>query len=150
MSTTASSLALPSLTHKTVFLCNPKPTSLSLFSLSLSPLRLQCKPISVSASFLHSAPALSSRFVRNVSVSSEYDQEEELLSDRDQVRFSPDLKLFVGNLPFNVDSAQLAGLFESAGNVEMVEVGFPPLCLCKRWVSFLGVGFCGLPFLFWD
>ncbi|XP_022554023.1 RNA-binding protein CP29B, chloroplastic-like [Brassica napus] len=34
--------------------------------------------------------------------------------------FSSDLKLFVGNLPFNVDSAQL---FESAGNVEMVEVG---------------------------
>lgn len=36
--------------------------------------------------------------------------------------FSADLKLFVGNLPFNVDSAQLAQLFESAGNVEMVEV----------------------------
>lgn len=55
-------------------------------------------------------------------MSSEFDQEEELLSDGDQIRFSPDLKLFVGNLPFNVDSAQLAGLFESAGNVEMVEV----------------------------
>jgi len=125
MSTTASSLALPSLTHKTVFLSNPKPASVSLFSLSLSPLRLQCKPISVSASFLHSAPAfhsLSSRFVRNVAVSSEFDQEEDLLSDGDQLRFSPDLKLFVGNLPFSVDSAQLAGLFESAGNVEMVEV----------------------------
>lgn len=36
--------------------------------------------------------------------------------------FSPDLKLFVGNLSFTVDSAQLAQLFESAGNVEMVEV----------------------------
>ncbi|RID65328.1 hypothetical protein BRARA_D00529 [Brassica rapa] len=36
--------------------------------------------------------------------------------------FSADLKLFVGNLSFNVDSAQLAQLFESAGNVEMVEV----------------------------
>jgi nucleolin len=128
MSTTASSLALPSLTHKTVFLSNPKPASVSLFSLSLSPLRLQCKPISVSASFLHSAPAfhsLSSRFVRNVAVSSEFDQEEDLLSDGDQLRFSPDLKLFVGNLPFSVDSAQLAGLFESAGNVEMVEVLIP-------------------------
>ncbi|WZZ91069.1 hypothetical protein YC2023_119648 [Brassica napus] len=35
--------------------------------------------------------------------------------------FSSDLKLFVGNLPFNVDSAQVAQLFESAGNVEMAE-----------------------------
>lgn len=39
-----------------------------------------------------------------------------------QQSFSADLKLFVGNLPFNVDSAQLAQLFEGAGNVEMVEV----------------------------
>ncbi|CAN6927735.1 unnamed protein product [Brassica oleracea] len=35
--------------------------------------------------------------------------------------FPSDLKLFVGNLPFNVDSAQVAQLFESAGNVEMAE-----------------------------
>ncbi|KAF5475851.1 hypothetical protein F2P56_007613 [Juglans regia] len=121
MSATASSLALPSLTHKTLFLCNSKPTSLSLFSLSPSPLTLRCKPISVSASFLRSAPVFhtpSSRFVRNVTLSSEFDQEEEV----EERGFSPDLKLFVGNLPFNVDSAQLAGLFESAGNVEMVEV----------------------------
>jgi RNA recognition motif-containing protein len=31
----------------------------------------------------------------------------------------------VGNLPFNVNSAQLADLFKSAGNVEMVEVFSP-------------------------
>jgi nucleolin len=37
--------------------------------------------------------------------------------------FSDDLRVFVGNLPFSVDSAQLAGLFEQAGSVEMVEVG---------------------------
>nr|CAB3495791.1 unnamed protein product [Digitaria exilis] len=36
--------------------------------------------------------------------------------------FSADLRVFVGNLPFSVDSAQLAGLFEQAGSVEMVEV----------------------------
>lgn len=41
-----------------------------------------------------------------------------------QPNFSPELKLFVGNLPFNVDSSRLAGLFEQAGNVEMVEVYF--------------------------
>ncbi|GMY14756.1 29 kDa ribonucleoprotein A, chloroplastic-like [Fagus crenata] len=126
MSTAASSLALQSLTPKTLFLCNPKPTLVSLFSISPSALRLHCKPISISASFLHSAApgfrSLSSRFVPKVAVSSEFDQEEELLSDGDVRGFTPDLKLFVGNLPFDVDSAQLAGLFESAGNVEMVEV----------------------------
>lgn len=66
---------------------------------------------------------MSSRFVRNV-ISSQFGQEEGVLSDDGGSSFSPDLKLFVGNLPFNVDSAQLAGLFESAGNVEMVEVNF--------------------------
>ncbi|XP_041028703.1 29 kDa ribonucleoprotein A, chloroplastic-like [Juglans microcarpa x Juglans regia] len=120
MSATASFVTLPSLAPKTLFPYNSKPTSLSLFSLSPSPLSLYCKPISVSASFLHSSPP--PRFVSNVAISSEFDQEEEVLSDGDEVRFSPDPKLFVGNLPFSVDSAQLAGLFERAGNVEMVEV----------------------------
>lgn len=64
------------------------------------------------------------RFVSKVAVSSDFDQDEEVLSDggEEEPGFSPDLKLFVGNLPFNVDSAQLAGLFERTGNVEMVEV----------------------------
>lgn len=39
-----------------------------------------------------------------------------------EANFSPDCKLFVGNLPFNVDSAELAELFGQAGTVEMVEV----------------------------
>ncbi|KAK4481077.1 hypothetical protein RD792_011947 [Penstemon davidsonii] len=64
-----------------------------------------------------------SRFVRHVAISSELDEEEEDSVDASEQRnFSADLKLFVGNLPFNVDSATLAGLFEQAGNVEMVEV----------------------------
>lgn len=36
--------------------------------------------------------------------------------------FDANSKLFVGNLPFSVDSAQLAGVFGEAGTVEMVEV----------------------------
>ncbi|KAI8012937.1 Protein EXPORTIN 1A [Camellia lanceoleosa] len=55
-------------------------------------------------------------------VSSEYKQEEDLLSDVEEPNFCPALKLFVGNLPFNVDSATLAALFERIGNVEMAEV----------------------------
>ncbi|KAF0906886.1 hypothetical protein E2562_013277 [Oryza meyeriana var. granulata] len=51
-----------------------------------------------------------------VAVSSEVEAEE------GGAEFGEDLKVFVGNLPFSVDSAQLAGLFEQAGSVEMVEV----------------------------
>lgn len=120
----ASSLVLPPLSlPKTLAIS--KPTSLSFFSLpfSCSSLKLHSNKISLSPSsrgFL----TLSSRFVRNVAVSSDYEQDEDVLSDEGEPSFSPDLKLFVGNLPFNVDSAGLAGLFEQAGNVEMVEVHF--------------------------
>ncbi|XP_057999552.1 29 kDa ribonucleoprotein, chloroplastic-like isoform X2 [Hevea brasiliensis] len=122
----ASFLFLPFLNPKTLSLCNPnKLTSLFFVSPSSSSLRLHAKPISIPTSFFHSLGALrqpfSSRFVPNVAISSEYGQEEEVASDGDDPTFSPDLKLFVGNLPFSVDSAQLAGLFESARNVEMVE-----------------------------
>lgn len=53
--------------------------------------------------------------------------------------FSPDLKIFVGNLPFSADSAALAELFERAGNVEMVEV--------ISYYTFLLV-FCGVSSLY--
>ncbi|KAL6141959.1 PREDICTED: 29 kDa ribonucleoprotein A, chloroplastic [Fragaria vesca subsp. vesca] len=118
MTTSTASLVLPSLTPKTLALYSPKPTSVSLFSLSSFS---SLKPISISASFLSSGKA-SRSFVRHVAVS-DFEQDEEVLSgDEAEPNFSPDLKLFVGNLPFTVDSAQLAELFEGAGNVEMVEV----------------------------
>ena len=124
MASSSSSLVLPSLSLPKT-LAVSKPTALSFFSLPFScpSLKLHSNSISVSPSskgFLTVSP----RFVRNVAVSSDYDQDEEVLSDEGEQRFSPDLKLFVGNLPFNVDSAILAGLFEQVGNVEMVEVQF--------------------------
>lgn len=54
-----------------------------------------------------------------------------------QPNFSPDLKLFVGNLPFNVDSSDLAGLFGSAGTVEMVEVIYDKLTGRSRGFGFV-------------
>ncbi|CDY66524.1 BnaCnng51220D [Brassica napus] len=51
--------------------------------------------------------------------------------------FSSDLKLFVGNLPFNVDSAQVAQLFESAGNVEMAEVIYEKVTGRSRGFGFV-------------
>lgn len=125
MAASATSLTLSSLTLKTLSLSNPK---FKLFALNPSSLRLLSNPISISSFVLRSdkvSPPFSSRFVRNVAVSSDFDQEEGLLDgDGDDSSYAPDLKLFVGNLPFNVDSAQLAGLFESAGQVERVEVIF--------------------------
>ena len=122
----ASSLILPSLKPRTLSLSNLRPVSLSLLCLSH---KLHTKPLFCSAlksfELLTKKSSSSSKFVRNVSVSSEYGQEEDLFGSDDgegAPSFSPDLKLFVGNLPFNVDSAQLADLFGSAGNVEMVEV----------------------------
>ncbi|KAK2658074.1 hypothetical protein Ddye_011126 [Dipteronia dyeriana] len=131
MSTTsASSLVLPSLNPKTISLYNPKP---SFFS--FSSLKFHAKSISISSTVYQPS---SSRFVRHVAVSSEYDQDEEVLSDGDEgSSFSPDLKLFVGNLPFHVDSAQLAGLFETAGNVEMVEVIYDKVTGRSRGFGFV-------------
>ncbi|KAK9126666.1 hypothetical protein Scep_015512 [Stephania cephalantha] len=113
----SSTLVLQSLSFKT--LIPSKPTALSIPSTALP------KPFSsISASFLPLSrrEVLSSRFARSVAVSSEFDQEEDVSGEENEPDFSPDLKLFVGNLPFTVDSAQLAGLFEQAGNVQMVEV----------------------------
>ncbi|KDP29121.1 hypothetical protein JCGZ_16510 [Jatropha curcas] len=140
----ASSLVLPSLNPKTLFLCNPnKPTSLFFVSPNSSSLTFHAKPVSLSHSLGQQQP-FSSRFVANVAISSEFGQEEEVSSDGDESgfsseepSFSPDLKLFVGNLPFSVDSAQLAGLFESAGNVEMVEVIYDKVTGRSRGFGFV-------------
>lgn len=124
--TSASSLILPFLKPNTLSSSNPRSISLSLFSLSH---KLNAKPLFCSAfqsfELLAKKSSFSSTFVRNVAVSSEYGQEEDLFdSDDGEVApsFSADLKVFVGNLPFGVDSSQLADLFGSAGNVELVEV----------------------------
>jgi hypothetical protein len=69
---------------------------------------------------------------------------------------------FVGNLPFSVDSPQLAGLFESTRNVEMVEIlilefGFFPHFFFFFWVQdlvvcplFFGLNFFLKILLFWQ
>ena len=75
-------------------------------------------------------------------MSSGLELDEELSSDGDgdeqqTESFSPDLKIFVGNLPFSVDSAALAGLFEGAGNVEMVEVIYDKVSGRSRGFGFV-------------
>ncbi|XP_022882872.1 29 kDa ribonucleoprotein A, chloroplastic-like isoform X2 [Olea europaea var. sylvestris] len=84
------------------------------------------------------------KFARTAAVASELDElemgEENEgfdFSSAEERSFSPDLKLFVGNLPFNVDSAVLAGLFEQAGNVEMVEVIYDKLTGRSRGFGFV-------------
>ncbi|KAL8149889.1 29 kDa ribonucleoprotein A, chloroplastic-like [Apium graveolens] len=65
--------------------------------------------------------------------SSDIDEDE----DEDNRSFSPDLKLFVGNLPFNCDSAVLADLFGNAGTVEMVEVIYDKFTGKSRGFAFV-------------
>lgn len=48
--------------------------------------------------------------------------EGEVVDEEEYQEPSPDAKLFVGNLPFEVDSEKLAQLFEQAGIVEIAEV----------------------------
>ncbi|GLT25688.1 hypothetical protein SLA2020_008000 [Shorea laevis] len=129
----ASSLLLP-INPKTPSSSNPRHVSPSLFFPSQ---KFYAGPISVSPLFASAARHFeslprSSRFVRNVAVSSEYEQDEE-----EPPSFSPDLKLFVGNLPFSVDSAQLASLFENVGNVEMVEVIYDKVTGRSRGFGFV-------------
>ncbi|KAI7997554.1 hypothetical protein LOK49_LG10G01695 [Camellia lanceoleosa] len=141
MSSSASSLHLLSLTPNSFSLSNSKPTTAAV-SLSLSS-KYPPKSISIYTSAFLLSPSRPfeasspSKFVRNVAVSSEYEQEEDLLSDAEEPSFSPALKLFVGNLPFNVDSATLAGLFERAGNVEMVEVIYDKITGRSRGFGFV-------------
>ncbi|NP_001354716.1 ribonucleoprotein A, chloroplastic [Zea mays] len=120
----------------------------ALFSTSLSPRFLALsspKPAAPAASaFLPftlplravSAPAPARRVFEPVAVavSSEYGTEG---AEQQDGEFSEDLKLFVGNLPFSVDSAQLAGLFEQAGSVEMVEVVYDRMTGRSRGFGFV-------------
>ncbi|KAI9122099.1 hypothetical protein K1719_006788 [Acacia pycnantha] len=136
MSTSAASLALPTFTSRFRSLCLASQALFPPTSESYSSLRLKSKPLSLSASFLRFHTPCSSRFIPNVSLSSEFEQDE-LVTDEDEARYSPDLKLFVGNLPFNVDSGQLAELFESAGSVEMVEVIYDKMTGRSRGFGFV-------------
>lgn len=50
------------------------------------------------------------------------DEDGEFLKDGDFSEPPEDAKLFVGNLPYDVDSQRLAMLFEQSGTVEIAEV----------------------------
>ncbi|KAJ8505120.1 hypothetical protein OPV22_006006 [Ensete ventricosum] len=113
----ASSFLLSSLSFgiRSISSSKPQTQTLALSCVSFSSIKNVSFPSYNPFPPLRKAPALDSGLVPKVAVSSDLEQDED-------VEFSPDLKLFVGNLPFNVDSSQLAGLFQRAGNVEMVEV----------------------------
>ncbi|KAK7267691.1 hypothetical protein RIF29_20369 [Crotalaria pallida] len=147
MSTSAAaSLVLPSLSLRNL-------KQQQCFS-SLSLLNPNSNPISISATFLrsHAAPRptlLSSRFVSNVALS-EFDQEEDIfgIEGDDEPSYGSDnrsrrerdnneFKLFVGNLPFSFDSAQLADIFEAAGDVQKVEVIYDKMTGRSRGFGFV-------------
>uniref|UniRef100_A0A1J3CGZ8 RNA-binding protein CP29B, chloroplastic n=1 Tax=Noccaea caerulescens TaxID=107243 RepID=A0A1J3CGZ8_NOCCA len=144
MAASASSLALSTFNPKSLPFCVSRPASASLLPPSVS-FKLNSESVSVSI-FASSAAkwnSASSRFVRNVAVTEDFEVEEDGIFADDaapqeqEQSFSADLKLFVGNLPFNVDSAQLAQLFEGAGNVEMVEVIYDKVTGRSRGFGFV-------------
>ncbi|EYU34456.1 hypothetical protein MIMGU_mgv1a010534mg [Erythranthe guttata] len=139
----AASLNFLSLTPQTLSLHHTSSSAAASASTLFTPSSLKPLPklvlaLSPATNFAHTT----SRFVRCVAISSEVDEtveegEGEDFSAPEEQSFSPDLKLFVGNLPFNVDSAALAGLFEQAGNVEMVEVIYDKLSGRSRGFGFV-------------
>ncbi|XP_062215485.1 RNA-binding protein CP29B, chloroplastic-like [Phragmites australis] len=123
----------------------------TLFSTSLSPqfLSLSAKPTpSAAASFPSVLPQLRAlsasagwRQLAPVCAAAAVTSELDTVGAEGQVgveeEFSEELRVFVGNLPFSVDSAQLAGLFEQAGSVEMVEVIYDKLTGRSRGFGFV-------------
>ncbi|XP_066387867.1 RNA-binding protein CP29B, chloroplastic-like [Miscanthus floridulus] len=124
----------------------------TLFSTSLSPqfLSLSAKPTTAAPSAaafpsglpqLHalSAAAAGFRPLEPVRAAAAAAVTEELEAEGQPggEEFSENLRVFVGNLPFSVDSAQLAGLFEQAGSVEMVEVIYDKLTGRSRGFGFV-------------
>uniref|UniRef100_K4ALX4 RRM domain-containing protein n=1 Tax=Setaria italica TaxID=4555 RepID=K4ALX4_SETIT len=72
-----------------------------------------------------------------VAVSSKYETEGAKQEEEGAEEFSEDLKLFVGNLPFSVNSTQLTGFFEQAGSFEMVEVVYDRMTGRSRGFGFV-------------
>ncbi|CAN7128421.1 unnamed protein product [Brassica rapa subsp. narinosa] len=141
MSASASSVSLSSFNPKSLPLCVSRSASVSVLPPSLS---FKLHSLSFSAVKCSSSPAqYPSRFVTHVAVSSDFEvEEDDMFADdgsppQERSSFSADLKLFVGNLSFDVDSAQLAQLFGSAGTVEMVEVIYDKVTGRSRGFGFV-------------
>ncbi|KAI3696753.1 hypothetical protein L6452_29282 [Arctium lappa] len=113
------------------------PTSFHLSSSSINPIsKLFSTPNSIN--LFEATP--SSRFVPEVAFSLDLELDDELsigLDEQQDHSFLPELKLFVGNLPFNVDNAALARLFEGSGSVEMAEVVYDKLNRRSRGFGFV-------------
>jgi nucleolin len=115
----AATLFSTALSHHFIPLAAAKP------AVSSSPASFACGPLRAVSALL--APRRRLLLPVAVVASSEFETEDAAEEEGEgggdsEAEYSEDLKVFVGNLPFTVDSAQLAGLFEQAGSVEMVEV----------------------------
>uniref|UniRef100_A0ACD5WU41 Uncharacterized protein n=1 Tax=Avena sativa TaxID=4498 RepID=A0ACD5WU41_AVESA len=131
----AATLFSTALSHHFIPLTAAKP------AVSSSPASFACGPLRAVSALL--APRRRLLLPVAVAVSSEFeteDAEEEEQGEGggdSEAEYSEDLKVFVGNLPFTVDSAQLAGLFEQAGSVEMVEVVYDRMTGRSRGFGFV-------------
>ncbi|XP_043706597.1 RNA-binding protein CP29B, chloroplastic-like [Telopea speciosissima] len=138
----SSSLFFPSFSTHTLSFSKTQNPSVTLFSTVSLTSSAKCNNRATTISFSFPSKIRrcvglsSSRFTPKVAISSQFEQEEDFITE-DERTFSPNLKLFVGNLPFNVDSSELAGLFGRAGNVEMVEVIYDKMTGRSRGFGFV-------------
>ncbi|KAI3738323.1 hypothetical protein L2E82_28351 [Cichorium intybus] len=133
MASSTISLRFPSLpSPKTIF-----PTSTHLCSSSQTP-SSKLLSISISSKLFEATP--SSPIVPKVALSLDLELDDDLSTGGDEVpeqRLSPAFNLFVGNLPFNIDNAALARLFERSGNVVVAEVVYDKLNRRSRGFGFV-------------
>ncbi|KAJ9558917.1 hypothetical protein OSB04_013531, partial [Centaurea solstitialis] len=128
MASSSPSLQFPSLPSSSSKIYNYK--TLIPNSLSINP---------TSKLFPIATSIVSSRIVPKVAFSLELESELDRNSSIEERNRSllPEFKVFVGNLPFNVDNTALARLFEGSGNVKMAEVVYDKLNRRSRGFGFV-------------
>ncbi|CAM0906897.1 unnamed protein product [Alopecurus aequalis] len=129
----AATLFSTALSHHFIPLTSAKPSATAAVSFACGPLRAASALLAPRRRLL--LPVAVAEVTSDLETE---DAEEEVEGGGDsEAEYSEDLKVFVGNLPFTVDSEQLAGLFEQAGSVEMVEVIYDRMTGRSRGFGFV-------------
>ncbi|KAK1377288.1 28 kDa ribonucleoprotein, chloroplastic-like [Heracleum sosnowskyi] len=111
-------------TISSIFSQPTKSVSSKLSIQSKPPLLISCSSVS-SLPFNLSAVEKKTQnlFLIKALVQENLEEEDEIVEDTEEEWVpSEDCKVYVGNLPYDVDSAQLAGMFVEAGVVEQAEI----------------------------
>lgn len=135
MKPTATTMSMTNSFGCSIFLQTTKSfLSNTCFSIQSNPIKPHLISCSSGSSFPFSLTAIDKKthnlFLINALVQEEYEEnlddqewEGEIVIDTEEEWVpSEDCKVYVGNLPYDIDSEQLAGMFQKAGVVERAEV----------------------------